>query len=166
MNQNFVTREQAVQLDILGMDEPCFGGYLRDESNCCSNMIKYPAGHHNASYYPRTYGKRSHVNKHIIKAPLNQQVIDWAQNIHGLYPKIIPEYYGDGFNINWQIMWVTIEHLFTPDLNGTFLYGDNGEYLTHHTVLIAMIDKLIEVIQYKNLNGEFQDPRGIHTRGV
>lgn len=42
MEQNFVTRNQAIHLDALGMDEPCFGGYLKDESNHFANMIHYP----------------------------------------------------------------------------------------------------------------------------
>lgn len=166
MNQNFVTREQAVQLDVIGMDEPCFGGYLKDESNHFANMIHYPAGYTNATYRPRTYAKKAHVNKHIIKAPLNQQVIEWAREVHGLYASIVPEFYGDGVNINWQIMWATniSSESLDPKPNGTYWYGDNGEYPTYHAVMVAVIDKLIELLEYKNYNGEFQDPRGIHVR--
>lgn len=163
MNQNFVTKKQAIQLDILGMDEPCFGGYLKDETNYFANMIHYPCGVHNITHEPKTYGKKSHVNKHIIKAPLNQQVIEWTQNIHGLYISIVPYFYGNGVNINWQIMWTESP---APKPNGTYWYGDNGEYPTYPEVLKATIDKIIELIQYKNLNGEFQDPRGIHIKGV
>lgn len=63
-------------------------------------------------------------------------------------------------------MWATniSSESLDPKPNGTYWYGDNGEYPTYHAVMVAVIDKLIEVIQYKNLNGAFQDPRGIHVR--
>lgn len=157
MNHNFVTKEQAIQLEALGFDEPCFGGYLKDESAYYAALIHYPCGVHNVTHEPKTYGKKSHVNKHITKAPLNQQVIEWAREKHELYLNISNEFYHDGVNINWQIKWNTYQ--LTPDplpiTNGTCWYGDNGEYRTYHAVLKAAIDKIIELINNPNKN---EDP--------
>jgi hypothetical protein len=151
MNQNFVTSVQAAQLFTLGYGEPCLATIDQTEYVHINGTKESPRG---SMFY------------NTIDCPTNQDVIDWAIKVHGLYASMVPEFYGNGVNINWQIMWATniSSESLDPKPNGTYWYGDNGEYPTYHTVLIAMIDKLIELIQYKNLNGEFQDPRGIHVR--
>jgi len=133
MNKEFVPEEQALALKELGFDEPCFGYYNIDPQlkNPAFNMVK--------------------PFEHIwcLPAPLYQQAFRWFREKHGLYYYILPEFYKNGINFNWQILWYLPKEEWTNYriYNGTMLYGDNGEYPTQEEADIACLKKLIEIVK-------------------
>lgn len=58
----------------------------------------------------------------------------WLRDVHKKDVSIIPEYYKDGINWNWQVLWS--DPLNDYDYKGgTGMYGDNGEYSTYEEAL-------------------------------
>jgi hypothetical protein len=86
---------------------------------------------------------------HTLKAPLYSQAFKWFRDEYGLYTTFIPEFYKDGINFNWQILWYLPKEEWTERniMNGTYLYGDNGEYPTQEEAILACLRKLIELVQ-------------------
>jgi len=95
----------------------------------------------------------SGLNDGYIYAPLMQEVFKFFRDIHGLYVHSIPEFYYTGINFNWQILWyLPRKEWIAHNCNdGTFLYGDNGEYPTQEAADTAMIEKMIEIVKKKKI---------------
>ena len=87
MKNEFVPQEQALALKELGFDEPCFGWWFADEK-----MLIVEKSNKSTS-------------ENIIQAPLYQQAFRWFSEKFGFYHTIWPEFYKDGINFNWQILW-------------------------------------------------------------
>lgn len=81
-------------------------------------------------------------------APLSK-VLEWFTDKHGLYVAIIPEFYRDGVNWNWQVFWYSNNPV--PEENhytdGSLMYGDNGEYQTKILAELAAIYYMIEKVK-------------------
>ena len=138
MEKEFVTYEQALALKELGFDEQCFGHWflnLKEE-----NMITYP----------ETGFTKWYTGKEIL-APLHQQAFRWFREKHGLYLYMVPEFYTTGINFNWQVLWYLSKERWIRHMvhNGTFMYGDNGEYPTQEDAESAAIDKMIQLTKEK-----------------
>ena len=69
-SKEFVPYQVALKLKKLGFDEDCFCGYG-----------KWGLTHPTSGNF---YGKVVHQNKHIVKAPLFQQVESWLRDNKGL----------------------------------------------------------------------------------
>jgi hypothetical protein len=62
-------------------------------------------------------------------------LLGWLDE-HNVIIHIQPEFYSQGINWNWQISFYNPETFDDPDLmDGTGLYGDNGEYKTKEDAL-------------------------------
>lgn len=134
MNQNFVNKDQAERLELMGFDEPCFGGYLKDKFNYFTDFIHYPASGANVTHNPRTYGKKSHVNKHITKAPLIQQAFKWFRDKYDITYSIIWKIPRDGNGYKAEIQ------------NGREFF-DIGLYVNYEEAEFKCLEKLIEMIK-------------------
>ena len=128
--KDFVPYEQALALKELGFDEPCFGWYSKD-----------------GTFYE---GKMT-IHQGLLSAPLYQQAFRWFREKHGLHHTIIPEFYKDGINFNWQILWYLPKDKWTEHVisKGTMWYGDNGEYPSQEEAESACLNKLIEIVKNK-----------------
>jgi hypothetical protein len=84
-----------------------------------------------------------------ILAPTFSQAFRFFREKHGLYHYILPEFYKNGINFNWQILWYLPKEEWTNHriYNGTMLYGDNGEYPTQEKAELACLKKLIEIVK-------------------
>jgi hypothetical protein len=129
MEKEFIPYEQALALKELGFDEPSLGWYTSDGS-----LIK--------EYITNK------VNKFTL-APTFSQVFRWFRDKYGLYYYIAPEFYINGINFNWQVLWYLPKEEWTDHniSDGTFMYGDNGEYPTQESAEQACLDKLIEIVK-------------------
>jgi len=82
----------------------------------------------------------------------------WFRDVHGLYVHSTPEFYVGGINFNWQILWYLDEKDWVYDdagnpiliSEGTFLYGDDGEYPTQEIADLSAIRKMIEIVKKRN----------------
>jgi hypothetical protein len=79
--------------------------------------------------------------------------------------KIVPEYYLDGINWNFQIFWyldnINKEELLSSDDNysfyeGTMMYGDNNEYPTQDSCYKEAIIFCFNLIDNKIKSGKFE----------
>jgi hypothetical protein len=146
MIKDFCTYEQSVALKELGFDEDCIAYYDTDGLQISSHYW-YP-GNKNSSFPTPEL-----TNNPKISAPLKSAVFRWFEEIHGLYKDLHPEFYIDGVNINWRILWPfdnekrIMDSKNFPRYSGTMMYGDNGEYKTQDDAESACIDKLIELIK-------------------
>jgi hypothetical protein len=86
-----------------------------------------------------------------ILAPLYQQAFRFFREKHGLYHTICPEFYRNGINFNWQILWYLPKEKWSERTisGGTMWYGDNGEYPSHEEAELACLNKLIEIVKTK-----------------
>lgn len=149
-SNQFVTKDIAIKLQSLGFDEPCFAGYdiSVKENSLFYNEICYPSAQDSTStIFPRMYKKTCHQNKHIIKAPTWDAIIEWFVE-KGYYIHLGPELYADGVNWCWQILWYYPKDKWTEYLvnDGTYYYGDNHEFPTRKDAIKAAIYKIIEII--------------------
>ena len=76
MKKEFVTYEIALNLRELGFDKPCLATYHKDLHTIIPIFAKFTN------------------QKHILKAPLWQQVIDWFREKHNIL--IYPHHCQDG----------------------------------------------------------------------
>lgn len=75
--------------------------------------------------------------------------MEWFTDEHGLYVDITPEFYHNGVNWNWQVLWYSDNPV--PEENhyidGSMMYGDNGEYQTKISAELAAIYYMIEKVK-------------------
>ncbi len=139
MEKEFVNYNQALALKELGFDEPCFGFH----SKIYGLMMVKTSG--SSSLY-KDAGE--------CLAPTYSQAFRWFREKHGLHIHMCPEFYKDGINYCWQILWYLPKDKWTVGKysnvhGGTMLYGDNHEYPTKEEAENACIDKLIEIVKNK-----------------
>jgi len=139
MEKEFVTYNQALALKELGFDEPCIGWHNPQVNYKEVTTDKYWAFHLTGEW------------ENFKPAPLYQQAFKWFREKYGLHYCIIPEFYVNGINFNWQVLWYLPKEEWTEhNVNdGTFMYGDDGEYPTQELAESACIDKMIEIVKNK-----------------
>jgi hypothetical protein len=156
MNKEFVEYEEALDLKELGFDEPCLAHLIGFGDGTKENG-KYKINQQQV-FYPNDYISSDDKAKELglypfgmCGVPLYQQAFKWFREKHGLYYYILPEFYKNGINFNWQILWYLPKEEWTNYriYNGTMLYGDNGEYPTQEEADIACLKKLIEIVKNK-----------------
>ena len=134
MNKEFIPYTESLSLKELGFDEPCLGWYVSES-------------------YGLEYGKvvQSDLLGDAVIAPTFSQSFRWFRDKHGLYYHIVPEFYTNGINFNWQIFWYLPKEEWTHYVisTGTMMYGDNGEYPTQEEAELACLQKLIEIVKKK-----------------
>lgn len=120
MKELFVPYELAVRLKEKGFEEGCFGWYAKDGSFYTGNVS---------------------IHQGLLLAPLYQQVVNWLDNL-GYNIKITPEYYYEGINWNWQVLWYLPQTQWSDRniVDGTMMHGDNGEYSTRLEAITAAIE--------------------------
>ena len=72
-----------------------------------------------------------------------QEIYEWFET-KGLFVSILPELYQDGPCYCWQILWYDNDGIIKLT-DGTFIYGDNGEYKSIRDTYEPIILKLIEI---------------------
>jgi hypothetical protein len=103
MKEQFVTYEIALKLKELGFNEECLCGWEIGYQN-----IPYLHSPHNKNTFGiPNFKKYCHSNKHIIQAPLWQQVIDWLREEYNINIKFEPTTQDKhdifiNFNIGWE----------------------------------------------------------------
>jgi hypothetical protein len=144
MEKYFCSYERSLALKELGFDEPCLAFY--DGKNTESfyfNNLRDASG----DYIPF----QKHDRLKWFGAPLKSQAFKWFIDKHGLHIHMCPDFYKDGINYCWQILWYLPKDKWT-DSNvhgGTMFYGDNHEYPTKEEAENACIDKMIEIVKNK-----------------
>lgn len=132
MKEQFVPYELAIKLKELGFDEKCFSGYNLEWNGQMKFAQQVPYVGDNYGW-----GKYSHHNKHIIKAPLWQQAFDWFRENHDMYSYIVSKgIYGHYFIINGEE------------------YGDDEENCGFHyeEAKLKCLEKLIEIHEQTTKN--------------
>jgi hypothetical protein len=157
MNKEFIPYTEALELKQLGFDEPCFGYYVDGELRGINLGMEELGGV--KPYYQR-FGFHvlnnhdiDNPNKVVVTAPTYSQAFLFFRDKHGLYVHSVPEFYLDGINFNWQILWYLPKDQWVKDedgrvrtfTEGTMLYGDNGEYPTQEEADLACLKKMIEI---------------------
>ena len=151
MEKEFITYTQSLALKELGFDEPCFAYYginniesklffdIDPEDGELTSLNQNQIYHNNLSEVGR------------ISAPLKAHVFEWFIDKHGLHIHMCPEFYKDGINYCWQILWYLPKDKWTDSnvRGGTMFYGDNHEYPTKEEAENACIDKMIEIVKNK-----------------
>lgn len=143
LEEQFIPYAEALALKELGFDEKCFGIFI------------------NGRWEPRYKSKNSRFKptKKLDKttsdifctSPLYQQALEWFATEHGLYYNIGPEFYTNGINFIWQILWYLPKEQWREYriYGGTMSYGDNAEYPTHRKAELGCILKMIEIVKQK-----------------
>jgi hypothetical protein len=156
MNEkDFVTLQMAEELKALGFNEPCAYFYainkkLRRYFNPDRewSSIETQIMHNSDIKLPYTYA-----------APTISQTLRWFRDVHGLYVHSRPEFYTEGINFNWQVLWYLPKENWIKDhtvaewfeiSDGTYMYGDNGEYPTQEDAELGAINKMIEIVKIRN----------------
>ena len=142
MKDLFVPYKQALILKELGFNETCLTFYDLNK-----NIVKNDDWAHgiDMNSLPNSNWKFSCL------APLYQQVFKWFRDKHGLYVHIQPEFYKQGINFCWQILWYEPKEKWTEyNVNdGTWLYGDNGEFPAQEDAELACIREMIKIVKEK-----------------
>jgi hypothetical protein len=142
MQKEFIPYEQALELKELGFDYQCVNYY----SHYGNGQV-----HLNNLVLCSKIGVETNNDKGIL-APLYQQAFRWFREKYGLYHTIWPEFYKDGINFNWQILfWYLPKDEWTKYVisDRTMEYEDNGEYPTQEEAELACLEKLIEIVKSK-----------------
>lgn len=173
MDSHFVTYQQAKDLKELGFDLLCLTSYTNLGDLCSIFNIDIDVLEDSLLMKDdndEVYCKNSTNQDNYIAAPLQQQVIEWAREEHGLWTELTIDFYKNGVNINWHIWWYLPEEeqdTIYRDQNGlaegTYVYGDNGEYNSYPKAYSAIISKIIFLIQVKNKTGRYQDHDPFNT---
>lgn len=136
MENEFIPYEEALALKELGFEDLTMAHFANGEFSMglTSNLDK------------RTYES--------VSSPLYQQVFEWFREEFGLYHTIIPEFYTGGINFNWQLRWYLPKEKWTEYVisDGTYWYGDNGEFPTQRDAELGCLQKLIELANGKESN--------------
>jgi hypothetical protein len=135
-DNNFLSRKLSLELFYLGFEKPCFAFYEGESLNF-STVEKSYENYNDDNYF--------------VLAPTSQQANKFFRDKFGLYTHIVPEFYMDQINFNWQILWYLPKKEWTKFVvsDGTMLYGDNGEYQTYELADLACIEKMIEIAKNK-----------------
>ena len=122
--KDFILYPEALELKQLGFDEPCFGVYATKDG----------------------YVRKSAYDENG-DAPTYSQAFRWFREKHGLHHTIMPEFYKDGINFNWQILWYLPKDKWTEHVisKGTMC----GEYPSQEEAELACLIKLIEIVKNK-----------------
>jgi len=158
MEKLFIPYKESLQLKDLGFDEPCLTMY--EENFKGAEKIKWfhDMGHLERfsnftngkwiSWSPNPTRPNYYELPDVALRPLYQQVFDWFREEHGLLYSIIPEFYTGGINFNWQLRWYLPKEEWTEHVisDGTYWYGDNGEYPTQEEAELATLRKMIEKV--------------------
>jgi hypothetical protein len=141
MEKEFIPYEQALALKELGFDEPCILLYRGLDTQPVCQMGYHFKTEKNSDYSDET--------NYWITVPTFSQAFKWFREKYGLYYYITPEFYINGINFNWQVLWYLPKEEWTDHniSGGTFMYGDNGEYPTQESAEQACLDKLIEIVK-------------------
>jgi hypothetical protein len=133
--KDFVPYEQALELKKLDFNETCFGYYVELVSPIEGILTI----------------EKCDKNIDGCLAPTFSQAFRWFREKYGLHRTIIPEFYKDGINFNWQILWYLPKDKWTEHVisKGTMWYGDNGEYPSQEEAESACLIKLIEIVKNK-----------------
>jgi len=94
------------------------------------------------------------LNAKAVARPTQDQLQTWLES-NGMFISIAPEFYQDGINWNFQVLWYEPkedwEWIEVPDdegrlikfprniVTGTGWYGDNGEHPTRHLAIEAAL---------------------------
>ena len=157
MEIGFLPYKEAFTLKELGFNERCFGYYnskgdlrLSEVSTDGTYIPAYYANKYCSKWLGGLFESKSDKAK-ICAAPLYQQAFKWFRDTHGLYIHSCPEFYQNGINFNWQILWYLPKDRWNKSFvsDGTFIYGDNGEYPTQEDADFAALKKLIEIFKQR-----------------
>jgi len=145
MIENFVTYDIALKLREIG--------YWRNDT-----MLKkqgdslFLGGEYvtskflyEAEKYKETISKKN--SRYTVYIPTWEEATHFLEN-KGYYIHMGPEFYKDGINWCWQILWYLPKEEWTEYniINGTYYYGDNSEFSTRRIAVKAAIEKIIEII--------------------
>ena len=142
MQKEFIPYEQAVDLESIGFDiRPDFGNQtsLYNKEGIRIMYINYGV-------------MGSGLDEGYIYAPTFSQAFRWFREKYGLYHTIWPEFYKDGINFNWKILfWYLPKDEWTKYVisDRTMEYEDNGEYPIQEEAELACLNKLIEIVKNK-----------------
>jgi hypothetical protein len=134
--KDFVPYEQSLELKELGFDEPCIGNYFHTKE---------------LKIYGGDVLRIKNSDMGTVTAPTFSQAFRWFRDLHELYHRLWPEFYRNGINFNWQILWYLPKDKWTMYVisDGTMQYGDNGEYSNQEEAELACLNKLIEIVKTK-----------------
>lgn len=130
MIKEFVNYDIALKLKDIGFDEDCLAGYQPTRSGDIKLFFK-STKQSGISTNPSCYGKYCHQNKHIVKAPLYQQVFGWFRD-NNIKSYIIPVNNGYCFGFGESIILAGLD-----------------EYETYNEAQTECILELIELLQSK-----------------
>jgi hypothetical protein len=88
----------------------------------------------------------------LVPTARQSEVQKWLRDTHGKHVQITAEYFEDGINWLWQVLWpeeivYDMGGVGSIDYNdGTGMYGDNAEYDTYEEALEAGILKALSLI--------------------
>jgi hypothetical protein len=134
MTKEFIPYEYALELKELGFDEQC--------------LAFYNGKYLDSTKYDFDTGSIKDIGQCNF-APTFSQAFRWFREKYGFYYTIWPEFYRDGINFNWQILWYLPKDEWTKYVisDGTGQYGDNGEYPSQEEAELACLIKLIEIVK-------------------
>lgn len=101
-------------------------------------------------------------NKHegLVSLPTLSQLHRWLREVQFIHVRVWPEYYKNGFNWNMQVTWWLgdieggDEMDDYPFYNGTFSYGDNGQFKSYEHALENGLIIGMKMMEYDRLIGE------------
>ena len=137
MNENLVSKSQAIELKELGFDEECFGAYHPDL--LYDVPLFRSSSSSSVSPIPNTYKKYSHQNKHVIKAPFYDQAIEWLSEKADTFFIVIPQDLESEIT-RWNIVWV--EKRWHWQMKGIV-----GVSVTRQDAKSSVVDHLIKIIK-------------------
>jgi hypothetical protein len=128
MNKEFIPYEQSFELEILGFDEVCMGGYDLEDNSLYIGYVSNDGIQYNPEHY--------------TPAPLYSQAFRWLLEKHNLYGIIIPT-----VTMNWtfKTMTVVIGMVEVPSYN----HVDAYDYSSREEAELECLKKLIDVVKNK-----------------
>jgi len=173
MNKDFVSYEIGLELKKIGFNIPNSHYYLYDGT---FGTFSFYDESTNTELVNRVV---SGLEDKTCTAPRVSEVLRYFRDVQGLYVNNVPEFYTNGINFNWQILWYTPKEEWkcidgSPNImntysiyDATFQYGDNGEYPTQEDADLGAIKLMIEIIKIgkniyleeldkKRLNGDYE----------
>jgi hypothetical protein len=123
MEKEFVPPEQALDLEKLGFNEPCFGYH---------NMVNHSG---EFKFDTRIW----EYSDNYINAPLYQQAFRFFREKYGLWFR--PDYYDESKEYNFQGS--------IHELGKYNVIADIGNYKTPEEAELACLKKLIEIVKTK-----------------
>ena len=132
MKKEFIYYELALELNKLGFDEPCFGGYLRDTKELWIGYVESQGG----EQFNRDYH---------ITAPLYQQAFRWFKEKYKLMSCITPcsdgEYIFTLYDLNKCDLEVFVEDIEIMESEDSYEFFEDAE--------LEGLKKLIEIVKNK-----------------